>query len=119
MARTEAKTSEAIRIIDYPGKLLKAFYLGKRKVDTKDFVEQLIHEFQKADGTELSAWGFDMLNNKLSTVPKLCQVEITYIGKEKAKNSDNTFHNVQVFYDPEIKLQSSSAIKLDNDDLPF
>jgi hypothetical protein len=96
--------------------------LGKRKVATKEYGEQLIHKFKKTDGTILEFWGFDLMNRLLDAVPINCLTRVTCTGKEKSKkNPDNEFYNCKVLFDSTktISDETQHTESNKNDDLPF
>jgi hypothetical protein len=117
MGYQEAKTSDAFRLTDHINKPLEAYYLGSRLIDTDKYGEQHIHKFKKKDGSNIEVFGFDLLNRKLEAVPKLCMCKVTYLGKKNStKKKDQNFHDCEVLYDLEVKLNGEQTKE---DDLPF
>lgn len=118
----EAKTSDAIKFTDYEGKPFEGYYVGKRKIDTEKFGEATVHQFKaKKDGTLKEFFGFDNFDRKMLSVPINCLTKITYLGKKAhPKDQSKSFHDIEVLYDINMKLNSSEIPKQTvNDDLPF
>ncbi len=122
MAREQAKTVDAISLTEYPNKLMVSYYIDSKMVNTK-FGEQMLHEFQKEDGTKISVWGFTALNRLLEYTPKGIEVEVTYTGKSEVANKyGNHSHTCTVFFDEDKKLEGFKEVEPEvenNDPLPF
>ena len=122
MAREQAKAVDAISLTDYPNKPMVSYYVDSKMINTK-FGEQMLHEFQKEDGTKISVWGFTALNRLLEYTPKGIETEITYTGKlEVANKYGKHSHTCTVFYDMDKKLDGYQEVEPEidsGDDLPF
>ena len=122
MMYEETKPIDAIRLTDYKDKPMVSFYIGSKSVDTK-FGEQMLHEFQKEDGTKVEVWGFTALNRLLEHTPNGILTKVTYTGKSAEANKyGNHSHTCTVFFDTEKKMEGYQEIEpetVGNDDLPF
>ena len=122
MGYQETETVDAIALTDYKDKPMEAYYLGSKEVRTK-FGDQTMHEFQKADGTKISVWGFAALNKLLDATPKGIMTKVTYTGKSTTPNQyGNHSHICTVFFDTDMKLegyQSEPEADDENNSLPF
>ena len=122
MSYQETKPVDAIRLTDFTNKPMEAYYIESKSIDTK-FGEQMIHNFQKIDGTKISVWGFTALNRLLEHTPKGVLAKVTYTGKSEAPNKyGNKSHTCTVFYDMDKKMDGFEEAKPEvenNDDLPF
>jgi len=125
----------ALDIKQYPKKPLEGFFLGTREINTS-FGESLVHDFQKADGSTISVYGFTSLNCKLAIIETGTLVQITYTGTEniKTKYGMKDVHQCVVKQDPKSKIEVNRVPKengngngntapdtknKDADDLPF
>ena len=122
MAYQETKIPDALRLTEYQGKPLIAYFIGSKTVDTK-FGEQMLHEFEKEDHSKLSVWGFTALNRLLDYTPKGVLCKVTYTGLSKEKNKyGKQVHTCTVFFDEDKKLDNFKEPEIDqtdNQDLPF
>jgi len=122
MAREEVKPIDAISLTDYPNKPMVCFYINSKMVNTK-FGEQMLHNFEKEDGTKISVWGFASLNRLLEYTPRGIEVEVTYTGKADVANKyGNHSHTCTVFFDTDKKLEGFKEVEPgveDVSDLPF
>jgi len=126
MAFKEQKSTEALKLTDYPNKPFEAYFLGSKEVQTK-FGEQWLHEFEMPDGKKFQVWGFTALNRLLEQTPKGYYCKVTYTGKSKEKNKyGNQSHTCTLFFDEDKKKEGVVDDAPDvvfnqdnNQDLPF
>jgi hypothetical protein len=99
---------EAIKLSDHLKKPLQGYYIGIRKVESKktESGESLLHVFKEKDGTEVEIWSFDKLKRLLSKIPYGCMVKMIYTGQ--IKEGEKAIHQVDVYYDPDDKIQIES-----------
>ncbi len=89
------------------GKSMEGFFLGTREIKSnkegmKDFK---IHDFIAPDGLPFSLYGFTVLDNTMSGIPKKRLCRITYQGKTdtKTKFGGTGYHKVLVEQDSEAQ----------------
>ena len=105
---------------------IKAYYLGMREIQVKGDKTSRIHDFQfiecgnmadfngeedkVSEGSKISMWGRTTLDDKLVTnAPIGSAVVIKWLGKQKNKTGDRTFHAFELLVHPTLSLMSAEV----------
>lgn len=79
-------------------KILKGVYMQSRTITTENG-DTLMHTVDTGEGKMVDVWGKTMLNDFFKNMRRGTMIEVKYLGKEKSKKGNRTYHNFEFDYD--------------------
>lgn len=84
-------------------KVLEGVFMQKRIVATQNG-DSNMYTVDKGGGKLIDVWGKTMLDDFFKNMQIGTTIKVTYLGKEKSKKGNRTYHNFEFEYDDSTAL---------------